>query len=111
MEQYPCWRIYKYLKGLGFKPSLKGFNYIETAMQICKEHPEYLQSVNHDLYDEVAKQHSSTKANVERTIRYSIKCARLKGNAEFTNTFRDFNSGALTNSLVLNVLFEALNKF
>lgn len=83
-------KIVKYLDDNGFKHSIKGFDYLITAIDLCVEVPEKLHEVC-KLYAEVGKIHSTTQPRTERAIRHSIETSDVKKitNSEFIARARD----------------------
>ena len=79
--------IEKYLLEKGFNPSLKGFDYIVSAINIIRDSSKFKTNVTIFLYPAVAKEFDVTPAKVERCIRHSIINAGLKTtNAKFIST-------------------------
>ncbi len=80
-------KITKILHRIGISPNLKGFCYVREAIRLTIENPEMLHSVTTALYPTLAKTYKSTPANVERAIRYAIKHAWDKGDADVINSY------------------------
>lgn len=68
-------RLEQLLLALGFCPSLKGCSFLKEAIRLVKTNSRIK-----DVYELIAKKHSSTVANVERSIRYAIEKSWLKAN-------------------------------
>ena len=56
----------------GIKHEVLGFKYIQQAITLCLENPDWIHRVTY-LYGKVAKLHSAGAANVERAIRHSLE--------------------------------------
>ncbi|MBQ7116451.1 MAG: sporulation transcription factor Spo0A [Clostridia bacterium] len=75
------------LHRIGISPSIKGFCYVREAIRLIIENPQMLHSVTASLYPTVAKTYKCAPANVERAIRYAIKLAWDKGNADIIGSY------------------------
>lgn len=53
--------------------TLKGGQYLETALKIALESPELIRNVKQGLYPAIAEQCGDSVQNVERSIRYTIE--------------------------------------
>ena len=53
-------------------PKYKGYSYLEDAIQLCREHSEYLTQITKVVYPELAKKYHVTPWSVERNIRTII---------------------------------------
>lgn len=73
--------IYCYFSSLGIKHSNNGFKYLMTAVRVGVEDIELCSKIT-TLYEKVAEIHSTTPANVERSIRYAI-AGQATNNKEF----------------------------
>lgn len=68
----------------GFKMSIKGFDFIREAIQLCNSDSNYLHNITKELYPTIAKTYDTTAGKVERAIRHSIDIAGLgMTNGEF----------------------------
>lgn len=74
--------VTQYLNEFGVVKRVKGFYYLKTAICICVEDPEKLNSMTKLLYPAVAKIYKTTSSSVERAIRYAIEMAWSKGKNE-----------------------------
>ena len=45
-------------------PKYKGYSYLEDAIQLCREHSEYLTQITKVVYPELAKKYHCTKEEV-----------------------------------------------
>lgn len=76
--------IEKYLVNKGFNPTLKGFDYIVSAVQLIREDRSYKFNTTKKLYPKLCEIYGDSQANVERAIRSSITNAGLDySNSEF----------------------------
>lgn len=90
-------KIAKYLDEKGFKHSIKGFDFLITAISFCVEQPNKIHSIC-KLYAEVGKTHGTTPSRVERAIRHAIEAnSNIIGdpdgritNSEFIARARDY---------------------
>lgn len=58
---------------LAIKPNLKGFYYIEDALEFAMEDREYLNGITTILYPMIAQKNATTSSRVERSIRHAIE--------------------------------------
>ena len=63
--------VFRILKDLGIPASIKGYNYIRSAVMHCIENPE-MRIVTKNLYPTLAKEYETTPPRVERAIRHAI---------------------------------------
>lgn len=61
------------LKELCVNPSLLGFGYLKSAIEICLENRDMLSGITKRLYPMIAKKHDTTAHRVERAIRHAIE--------------------------------------
>ena len=73
--------VYSYLEEHGIKHSNLGFRFLASAIMLGLESPAYCMKIA-SLYEEVAKEHSSNRACVERAIRNCIPGGKIT-NKEF----------------------------
>lgn len=59
-------QIQKELLYIGIKPSIKGFEYITTAIELYKPNTKMI-----DVYKAVAEKHDTTPSRAERAIRHA----------------------------------------
>ena len=64
--------VTNYLRNLGFRANLRGYNYIRTALLIILKEKESFNSRIMVLYKLVAEKENSTCSKVERSIRHAI---------------------------------------
>lgn len=99
-----------FLIKLGFMPNLRGFDCIETALNLCIEHPTYIFAITKDVYPIVAQKYQSSVSKTERNIRSCISKAEELSNPAFEELFEPYKNCRLTNSLVLSILLEKVKK-
>ena len=85
--------IYNYFEDYNIKHSNNGFRYLITAVQLGIEDIENCNKIT-KLYETVAEIHSTTKTNVERSIRYAI--------ARENTTAKEFIMSAIYDLLLMN---------
>ena len=61
------------LKKMGMAVHIKGYAFIRDAILLCRENPEYINSITKKIYPGVAEKHKSTAGKVERSIRHAIE--------------------------------------
>ena len=71
--------IYQYLLGKGIVPKLRGFKYIETALELLSQNVLYAEALTTKLYPDVAKAHNTTWQRVERAIRHAKNTEKTNG--------------------------------
>jgi len=78
--------ISDFLIGLGIRPYIKGFHYLEYTFENKVEYPG---GVTKELYPYLAKVFNSTPQRIERAIRHAIETAKYDRNT-YTKLFGDF---------------------
>jgi len=71
-------RLHSYLQECGISPHLKGYRYLVAAITIAYHQPEVLNNVL-SLYETVGRLYGAKPSQVERSIRYAIESAFVKG--------------------------------
>lgn len=71
--------MYKTLLQLGCRPSLRGFKYLQHAINYVLEHEN---TYIGEVYWDVAKENKSNYSKVERCIRHCIQSAALQGDMQ-----------------------------
>lgn len=105
-------RIRDILDSMSLDRSLKGYEYLVTAILLtCKSHTFY-RAMTTVVYPETARLHDATATGVERCIRHALDAAWVRGDLErqyayFGNTI-DGNRGKPTNSEFIARITEAL---
>ena len=69
---------------LGVRANLKGYQYLKTAVKLCRKDREELDGITKRLYPSIAKEHRTTADKVEHAydMRYSIMGKREERRAE-----------------------------
>lgn len=91
------------LQELGFKTSLLGYKYIQTAVQKIYENPKLIHAVGRELYPAVAREHNTSGCRVERGIRYARETA-------YSPHPKPIDPGKIGNSEFLYLLTETVRK-
>ncbi len=94
------------LKNIGIQSSVKGYYYLKSAIILCIEDKERMESITKTLYPYIAKMYDTTSCNVERSIRYAIKIS-IKS-ASFTIIKENFfeNKSKVTSGQIIKFLVE-----
>lgn len=66
------------LKKLGIPTHIKGYRFLEEAVEFTIKDPMAIDSVTKCIYPQVAKKYSTTASRVERAIRHAIEVAWTK---------------------------------
>ena len=66
-------RIRKLLLQAGVDPSLSGYDYLMTGLQMCYEDRSLFHHVTKELYWMIAEKHKVKASNVERCMRHVIE--------------------------------------
>lgn len=61
------------LHHIGVPAHLKGYRYLQTAIEMCVHNVNLLDAVTKTLYPEIAKEYFTTASRVERAIRHAIE--------------------------------------
>lgn len=102
--------ITRYLFAMGVSAHHDGFNYIREAVAIYLESRNRSIGITTDIYPEIAKRYGVSVKIVERSIRYAIEMAWLRGNVE--NQYRLFgytvkeDKGRPTNKECITLIAE-----
>lgn len=67
------------LRRLGVHSGYLGFHYVQMAVWLCHQDPEYLLSITKKLYPDVAASFHTTPKSVERNIRTLIDVCWERG--------------------------------
>lgn len=98
------------LLDIGVDPSVKGYNYLRTAIELAYNKREYLEAITKDLYPSIAEVYATTPQRVERSIRHAIEKAFNSVDNEviyqyFGNVINP-NTGKVTNSTFIATIVE-----
>ena len=67
---------------MGIRANLKGYQYLKTAVQLCRKDKEELDGITKRLYPSVARVHGTTADKVEHAIRHAISVSWEKGSRQ-----------------------------
>lgn len=103
-------RVVKYLLMVKISPSLRGFDYLQTAIELCLKDGAIINHVTSELYPEVAKEFNVTGSIVERCMRTAIDNAYKNGGLLGINNFYNKvvykNDYKLTNAELISLIVE-----
>ena len=107
--------VKSFLKEVGIPAHLKGYKYLQTAMEILSNDPDIINGrICKGLYPSIAKVHDTATLRAERAIRHSISVAFNRGNIDFINKIFgysvDHNKSKATNGEFLAVFYEYLEE-
>lgn len=74
------------LLAMGVPAGIKGFNYIEDAIEIFDERGTNI-SITKELYPAIAEKNNTTPSRAERAIRHAFEIARTKGSSEIVGKY------------------------
>lgn len=63
------------LKKLGVNPAIKGWTYLNEAIQMSVDDPSVMEYITKRMYPAIAKKFDTTPSRVERAIRHAIEQA------------------------------------
>lgn len=103
-------RIRKLLLQGGVDPSLTGYEYLLTSIELCYEDNVLIQNITKELYHIVGRVHNANYANVERCMRHAIEKMRQTECSWFRKEIIGLmeNKWALTNSQFIAICVEIL---
>ena len=97
---------------IGVPAHIKGYHYLRTAILLCIENGDMINSVTKLLYPTVAKHYSTTSSRVERAIRHAIEIAWDRGDVDTLNSFFGYTvqtgKGKPTNSEFIALIADKL---
>ena len=67
---------------VGIPAHIKGYHYLRTAIMLCVNNDEMINSITKLLYPTVAKRYQTTSSRVERAIRHAIEIAWDRGDID-----------------------------
>lgn len=95
---------------LGISPSLRGFDYIITGIQLIDSDEELLHKIVKGLYPAIAEKYNTTSAKAERSIRSAVeKISFCTDDALLAEVFGNLyvpNSKRIKNSEFFGAVFE-----
>lgn len=74
------------LLSAGIPASIKGFRFIQTAVELVKNDPEMIEHITTKLYPSIAATHDTTSSKVECAIRHAVLVASNNGGLLKLNT-------------------------
>lgn len=103
-------RIRKLLLNAGIDPSLSGYDFLLTGIEMCYLDRTMLQGVTKALYIDIGKPYGIKPSNVERCMRHAIAKAKETDCEFFKREFAGFvdNKNKLSNSQFIGLCVEIL---
>lgn len=103
-------RIRKLLLQGGVDPSLSGYEYLLTSIELCYENNTLIQNITKELYYIVGRAHDTKHTNVERCMRHAIEKMKQTECSWFRKEVIGLmeNKWALTNSQFIAICVEIL---
>lgn len=100
------------LKALGIPANIKGYTFLREAIVMACEDPSALESLNGNIYANLAKQFGTTVSNVERNMRTALETANERSDPQnyeryFGNSV-NYKKGKPTNAEFIAVLVEKI---
>lgn len=100
------------LKKLGVNPAIKGWTYLNEAIQMSVDDPTVMEQVTKRMYPAIAKKCNTTPMRVERAIRHAVEQAFFVApteviSAAFGNSI-DPRRGKATNSQFIATLVNLI---
>ena len=100
-------QITEVLNSFGITPSIMGFHYIRSAIEMAIYNTELLVGITKGIYPDIAKKYSTTPSKVERAIRHAIECIWKNGNSDiYCKTIGSISTKKPTNSQFIAILTE-----
>ena len=97
---------------IGVPAHIKGYQYLRTAIDLCINDSEMLESVTKLLYPTVAKMYSTTSSRVERAIRHAIEVAWDRGDVDVLSSYFGYtiqsDRGKPTNSEFIAMISDRI---
>lgn len=97
---------------IGVPAHIKGYQYLRSAIELCIDDKEMLESVTKLLYPTVAKMYSTTSSRVERAIRHAIEVAWDRGDVDVLSSYFGYtiqsSRGKPTNSEFIAMIADKL---
>lgn len=100
-------RITEVLNSFGISPSIMGFHYIRTAIEMAVDNRELLIGITKGIYPDIAKKYNTSGSKVERAIRHAIECIWRNGYSDvYCRTIGMYSVKKPTNSQFISILTE-----
>ena len=100
------------MRQIGVPAHIKGYQYLRSAIELCIDDKEMLESVTKLLYPTVAKMYSTTSSSVERAIRHAIEVAWDRGDVDVLSSYFGYtiqsNRGKPTNSEFIAMISDRI---
>lgn len=100
------------MRQIGVPAHIKGYQYLRTAIDLCINDSEMLESVTKLLYPTVAKMYSTTSSRVERAIRHAIEVAWDRGDVDVLSSYFGYtiqsDRGKPTNSEFIAMISDRI---
>lgn len=75
------------LLNIGIPEHLKGYDRLVSAICAVVDKPDLVNAMTKELYPMVAKKHQDTKSRVERSIRFCIETAWMRGDYDTLQSY------------------------
>ena len=75
--------VKKYQVLMAMRPRVKGYDYLQDAVELVLENPEYLHHLTDGLYPAIGLRHQSNGSSVERCIRTLLERTFEEGNIDY----------------------------
>lgn len=96
------------LREIGVPFKMKGFHYLERAVEIVYDSPKSIENVVAGLYRSIADEYGTTPSCVERDMRTAIKSAVANGNIAALDEYYAHFSPKLSARLFIATLADKL---
>lgn len=97
---------------VGVPAHIKGYQYLRTAIVMCVEDMDMLNSITKVLYPTIAKQYKTTASRVERAIRHAIEVAWSRGKMDTIDSMFgytvNYGKGKPTNSEFIALITDRI---
>ena len=75
-------QVTEILRDIGMPASLKGFQYLRTAIVLAANDISMLNTITNKLYPVVSEKHKTTPSRTERAMRHALKATWERGGIE-----------------------------
>ena len=97
---------------VGVPAHIKGYQYLRTAIVMCVEDMDMLNSITKVLYPTIAKKYKTTSSRVERAIRHAIEVAWSRGKMDTIDSMFgytiNYGKGKPTNSEFIALITDRI---
>ena len=97
---------------VGVPAHIKGYQYLRTAIVMCVEDMDMLNSITKVLYPTIAKKYKTTSSRVERAIRHAIEVAWSRGKMDTIESMFgytiNYGKGKPTNSEFIALITDRI---